>query len=385
MITELSLSNFKCYRSQTFTFGGLTVFCGNNSVGKSTAIQALAMPFQSKFSKEITLNGDLVTLGTSADIFSRHASNGDEHINVTLRIQSAKSKKSHELSWGFDSFSEQKDLSNHLILKSDNASTLSRVADGYFKKYGFQFIEAERYGPREFFSMNRQESIINWLGSKGQFSYEVYSRLDESGERLPEGDFRTHQDAKNNSSIRRNINYWMSEISPGFSAEPEIVKGAGVSYAQFQAFGSSKTMPLNMGFGLSYALSIVISLLVTKPGGLVVIENPEAHLHPRGQSYLGRLIALTALSGVQVIVETHSDHLLNGIRVIARLLPEYKKGIFKIYYISSMWGKQSNVDEIDIGIKGELSKWPAGFFDQQAYDIKTIIKGEEPLSIEVKR
>ncbi|MOA58146.1 hypothetical protein D3C78_1824840 [compost metagenome] len=50
-----------------------------------------------------------------------------------------------------------------------------------------------------------------------------------------------------------------------------------------------------------------------------------------------------------------------------------------------MWGEQSNVDEIDIGIKGELSKWPAGFFDQQAYDIKTIIKGEESLSIEVKR
>lgn len=382
MITELSLSNFKCYKSQRFIFGSLTVFCGNNSVGKSTAIQALAIPFQSKFAKKVTLNGDLVTLGTSADVFSRHANNGDEHLSVSLRIHN---RKEYELLWGFDNFSEQNELNNHLVFKSDNAPILKRVADCYFNKAGFQFIEAERYGPREFFSMNRQESIINWLGSKGQFSYEVYSKLDESGERLPEGDFRTHKNANNNSSIRRNINYWMSEISPGFSAESEIVKGAGVSYAQFQAFGSSKTMPLNMGFGLSYALSIVISLLVTKPGGLVVIENPEAHLHPRGQSYLGRLIALTALSGVQVIVETHSDHLLNGIRVIARLLPEYKTGIFKIYYISSMWGEQSNVDEIDIGIKGELSKWPAGFFDQQAYDIKTIIKGEESLSIGVKR
>ncbi|WP_180834594.1 AAA family ATPase, partial [Vibrio parahaemolyticus] len=66
-------------------------------------------------------------------------------------------------------------------------------------------------------------------------------------------------------------------------------------------------------------LPIVLALLVTKPGGLVIIENPEAHLHPKGQSYLGRLIQRTAEAGVQVIIETHSDHLLNGIRVAARL------------------------------------------------------------------
>ncbi|MCB5321686.1 DUF3696 domain-containing protein [Yersinia intermedia] len=382
MITKLTLKNFKCYQHQSFDFGKLTVFCGNNSVGKSTAIQALAIPFQSKFAKNVTINGDLVTLGSSTDIFSRNAMDGDESLNIEICI---KNRSNYNLSWGFDDFNEQIELKNHLIYKSKNTQNLQSVSKYYFKNNGFQFIEAERFGPREYFNVNRTESSIDWLGSKGQYSYEVYSSLDETGTRLPEDDQRTHSDADKNSSIRRNINYWMSEISPGFSIESEIVKEAGVSYAQFQAFGSSKTIPLNMGFGLSYALSVVIALLVTKPGGLVIIENPEAHLHPRGQSFLGRLIALTALSGIQVIIETHSDHLLNGLRVIARLNDGYKEGDFKVYYVSSNNKNQSNVEKIDIGSKGELSKWPEGFFDQQAYDLKTIIKGEEVNSLGVRK
>ncbi|MDE8740379.1 DUF3696 domain-containing protein [Pectobacterium polaris] len=382
MITQLTLKNFKCYQHQSFDFGKLTIFCGNNSVGKSTAIQGIAIPFQSKFARNVTINGDLVTLGSSADIFSRNARDGDESLNVELCI---KNRKNYSLSWGFDDFNEQIELKNHLAYKSKNSQHLQAISKYYFKSNGFQFIEAERFGPREYFNINRTEASINWLGSKGQYSYEVYSSLDEAGIRLSENDLRTHTEANKNSSIRRNINYWMSEISPGFSIESEIVKEAGVSYAQFQAFGSGKTIPLNMGFGLSYALSVVIALLVTKPGGLVIIENPEAHLHPRGQSYLGRLIALTALSGIQVIIETHSDHLLNGLRVIARLNSAYEEGDFKVYYVSSTKDNQSSVDKIDIGNKGELSKWPEGFFDQQAYDLKTIIKGEDVNNIGVRK
>ncbi|CAI1782479.1 AAA family ATPase [Serratia quinivorans] len=374
MITKLNLKNFKCYKEQSFDFSKLTVFCGNNSVGKSTAIQALAIPLQSKFSPDATVNGSLVTLGTSEDIFSRHASSGDENLRIDIHI---KKRHNYTLSWGFDDFFEQKELKNHLALKSNNKNITNSISNYYFKDKGFQFLEAERFGPREYFNINRKESIVNWLGSKGEYSYEVFAQLDKTRERLPNNDFRNHINAEARATIRRNIVYWMSEISPGFNMESEIVSSAGISHAQFQACGSGKTIPMNMGFGLSYSLSIVIALLSTKPGGLVIIENPEAHLHPRGQSFLGRLIALTAMSGVQVIIETHSDHLLNGLRVISRLRKEYKKGEFIVYYVSVSDAQQSNVDKIEVGDKGELSQWPVGFFDQQAYDIKTIIKGEE--------
>lgn len=371
MISKLSLHNFKCYKSQDFHFSKLTIFCGNNSVGKSTAIQALAIPFQNKFAKQLSINGDLVTLGSISDIFSSYADVGDESIALSL---SFKNKTIKNYTWSVENAKEYDLLQNQFTLKNTKQNP-SGLIDNYYNKNGFQFIEAERFGPREYFNINRKESIVNWLGSKGEFSYEVFSNLAKNNMRLSEGDKRTHPDALENTSIRRNINYWMSEISPGFNIESDIVKSAGISHAHFQTSGSNKTIPLNMGFGLSYSLSIVISLLVTKPGGLVILENPEAHLHPRGQSYLGRLIALTALSGVQVIIETHSDHLLNGMRVVARINESYKFNDFKVYYISSGHGKQSKVNEITIGAKGELSEWPDGFFDQQAHDIRTLIKG----------
>ena len=58
-----------------------------------------------------------------------------------------------------------------------------------------------------------------------------------------------------------------------------------------------------------------MALLSAKRGTLVLLENPEAHLHPQGQVRIGELIARTAASGVQILVETHSDHVLNGIRL----------------------------------------------------------------------
>lgn len=60
-----------------------------------------------------------------------------------------------------------------------------------------------------------------------------------------------------------------------------------------------------MGFGLSYALPIVVGGLVAAKDGLLIVENPEAHLHPQGQSNMGQFLAWLAGKGVQVIVETH--------------------------------------------------------------------------------
>lgn len=61
-----------------------------------------------------------------------------------------------------------------------------------------------------------------------------------------------------------------------------------------------------------------------KRNTLVILENPEAHLHPRGQTEMGKLIASVAHSGCQVIVETHSDHLFDGIRIYAKIMKDLR-------------------------------------------------------------
>ena len=70
----------------------------------------------------------------------------------------------------------------------------------------------------------------------------------------------------------------------------------------------------NIGFGNSYLLAIAVALLSSEPYSLVIIENPKTHLHPKGQSKLAELICLDPESDIQVIVETHSDHISNGVR-----------------------------------------------------------------------
>src|SRR5690606_42119683 len=71
----------------------------------------------------------------------------------------------------------------------------------------------------------------------------------------------------------------------------------------------------NAGFGITYTLPLVTALLSSKPGALLIIENPESHIHPKGQAKLVELIALVAQNDVQIIIETHSDRVVNGIRV----------------------------------------------------------------------
>ena len=89
-----------------------------------------------------------------------------------------------------------------------------------------------------------------------------------------------------------------------------VDKNAGVT--------SNEYRPTSVGFGIAYVLPVLVALLSANEKYMVIIENPEAHLHPRGQVAMGELIARAAAAGVQVIVETHSDHVLNGVRLAVK-------------------------------------------------------------------
>src|ERR1039458_3730849 len=76
--------------------------------------------------------------------------------------------------------------------------------------------------------------------------------------------------------------------------------------------------PSNIGYGLTYAFPLLVAGLCADPGQVLIVDSPEAHLHPRGQSRMGQFLAQAAAPGPQVIVETHSDHVLNGILIAVR-------------------------------------------------------------------
>lgn len=114
----------------------------------------------------------------------------------------------------------------------------------------------------------------------------------------------------------------MHTISPGIRlhvAEHALRDGMDLvslrySFIQDQQV-SNAYRSTNVGFGLTYSLPIFVAVLSSRPGSLILLENPEAHLHPKGQSRLGEFLAIAASQGIQIVAETHSDHVLNGVRV----------------------------------------------------------------------
>jgi predicted ATPase len=123
--------------------------------------------------------------------------------------------------------------------------------------------------------------------------------------------------------------------------------------------------PTNVGFGFSYALPIGVAALTAMPGTLLLVENPEAHLYPTGQSQIGRFLARVAGSGVQVIVETHSDHVINGMRLEVAQSQSLPKEDVVIYFFGA-----GNVPvKIELQSIGVFTSWPSGFFDQTELDL----------------
>ena len=142
---------------------------------------------------------------------------------------------------------------------------------------------------------------------------------------------------------------------------------------RYRTEGSEWVRATNMGFGVTYALPLILAGLVALPGGILLVESPEAHLHPAGKSRMGVFLASLAGKGVQILVETHSDHVLNGLR---RAVAEF--GFLNAAGTAIHWfggfkdGDADRVATLAIGESGTVSDWPRGFFDQYQVDVASL-------------
>jgi predicted ATPase len=131
--------------------------------------------------------------------------------------------------------------------------------------------------------------------------------------------------------------------------------------------------PSNVGFGYSSILPIIVTGLIAKPGEKIIIENPEIHLHPKAQSALIEFLIKVANTGVQIFIESHSDHVLNALRVATKnglLKPEDSSVLF---FNTNTVSKANEITSILVDEKGKLhkktdegtmAKIPQGFFDE---------------------
>lgn len=129
----------------------------------------------------------------------------------------------------------------------------------------------------------------------------------------------------------------------------------------------------HVGVGVSQVLPIVLMFLLSTPDDILIFEQPELHLHPKVQSRLCDLFITMAKAGRQCIVETHSEYLVNRLRLrIAQSIETPINNESSIYFISKENGK-SSFEKVDISPYGSINNWPKDFFDQTDREVETIM------------
>jgi hypothetical protein len=120
--------------------------------------------------------------------------------------------------------------------------------------------------------------------------------------------------------------------------------------------------------------------LISAPGSLLLFEQPELHLHPDVQAALGDFFLALSRSGRQLIVETHSEYLVNRLRRRAAEGQPDVTDLARLFFFQRRDGR-SEVTPGVIGANGSMPKWPRGFFDTAAREIEAIaFAGREPHS-----
>lgn len=376
MIREIGLKNFKCFKSIKVKLAPLTVLSGINSMGKSTVMEALILlrdsglkinPFATNAKKipsfSLYLNNEHMRLGNGIDVLCD--SSDKDLISISIADENSCLTESWEVDRNNPSSVLKPAELPHLKESSWNFYRNSVLFSKNDKDYiDFAYIAADRLGPRSRFDIPDENTEMNHnIGSKGEYAAFYFDSMQDKILPIPEL-AETQEEAK---TVGTQVNKWMNYISPGFRIRTSVQSDMdAVQLGYEDRSGAKARRSINVGFGLTYTFPIVLALLTVRKGGMVLLENPEAHLHPKAQTMIGTLIAKIVENGAQVILETHSDHIINGIRVAVKdkqLHPE--KTIINFFSESQIPDDLTPaVTEIKMDENGKLDQWPENFLSE---------------------
>lgn len=365
MLKSIEITNFKVHKKTELDLCPITILAGINGMGKSSIIQALLLVRQSMIngdSSGLNLKGELSDAGTAIEVLSQEAKENvigfgiwaDEGI-LMLRC---------ELQDGMDTFipfvrrADYKDIRSISLFTDD-----------------FQYISAFRSGPqptytRDTLVVKQHRQVSKHMGMceyAVHFLYEYGKIMNVlSSLKYPGTEF---------NQLADQVQSWMEAIAPDISIKIEQ-QGADLKlnyrYRREGNMPTREISALNTGFGITYMLPLLVALLSARPGALIIIENPEAHIHPRAQAVFMELVAKCAKAGIQVILETHSDHIINGAMVAVH--DGYPVRDIAVYYIERSLDEHSAIStRLDVRQNGRIMNSPKGFCDQIDIDYEHII------------
>ncbi|MBR5510334.1 MAG: DUF3696 domain-containing protein [Lachnospiraceae bacterium] len=359
MIEKIKLLNFKCFQQAEITMNRMTVLTGANASGKSTVIQSLILSdYTNRLGKhrggsweEVSIDINSVfgfPVGAPNALVSQNPVDDEEESDfvITLCMDGEEIRQSYEV-----------DKTSPLALKVK--------ADGQMTECRLQYLNAERVGPRVSNQAGKGDGIT-FDGENAAYLIEAADRTDRSVSEL----LRADRQASNKFSCF--VECWMSAILGDLRLDIHTDYNKAITELRVKnGLVDDSVVPTLTGFGISYVLPIIVAGLwaSTEMNPVLILENPEAHLHPYAQSNMGKFLALLAACGVQVIVETHSEHIIDGIRY---QMAYVEKADQCIVHFMEHEGNSIRIKEIQVSPKGELSSWPKGFFDQKQNDLRDI-------------
>lgn len=364
MIQNLTIQRFKCFNNQKIEFCPLTLLVGANATGKSSVIQSLLLLKQSHQTGalragQLSLNGRLISVGTAKDALYNESE--EDSIAFSLAIEPEKMPVTFEFAYPRG---------------NPNAYTLMSHQEVHYPTINLfdnrvTYLGAERLGPRLLYPMSdvgREEMNV---GIQGEHTAHCLAEFGQEAIRNP----NLVYPGEKSSSLTYQTKLWMRRIVPNLDIEIEQISQADQVRVGFrnQGIESDYLRPTNIGFGVSYTLPIVVAALMSSDQSMLIVENPEAHLHPASQSEMGQFLARAAAAGIQVIIETHSDHVLNGIRLAVKRQLLQAEDVSIQYFIAGGKDTEYKVLTPKIDADGRIDSWPEGFFDQIEKDLLELL------------
>lgn len=348
---NIHVKGFKCFTNHSFELNKLTLLTGANASGKSSVVQALLLL---KSASESDEPNSLLSLEDSRYAFD--FGKPDTLINNEWKEDEVSISLSNGVAIGFDGGEQEND--RKLLVGIEDLDGLKSVFED-----GMTYFTAERQGPRYEYALKKGED--NSCGCRGENTGNVISdnwntKID--GSRL----FRSKE---GESLFTIALDEWVDYIFPGVTIK---VQPAGAQTYQIiirESYHNFPTEAPNIGFGISYALPILVGALLSKKDGWLVVENPEAHIHAKAQSNMGYFLGMMAAAGLRVVVETHSEHVVNGVRRAAIVSKRLQAEDVNIYFFKG----KSESELITIDEAGNLSDFPVDFFDQSRQDMMEIV------------
>jgi predicted ATPase len=348
----LYINGFKCFVDKHFELNNLTLLTGANASGKSSVIQALLILKNASESEEANC---VLTLENPR--FAFDFGYADSLINRELQEDKVTIGIDENGLVSFDG--EKQNQDRKLVVEVSCPDLLKKVFAN-----GLTYLNAERQGPRYEYVLTSTAEMN--CGCHGENTGNVIndnwnSRI--AGNRLPENNVET-------AFFNIALDKWVDYIFPGIAVRVTPVGSHSFKVIVRDNNHNVNTDSTNIGFGISYALPILVSALLAKENSWLIVENPEAHIHAKAQSNMGYFLGMMAAAGLRVVAETHSEHIVNGIRkatiVSGRLKPEE----MNIYFFKG----KSESELITVDKYGNLSDFPVDFFDQSRQDMLEIIK-----------